>query len=992
MLDMKHYIISLIAVCMFTLGLSAQRVAEYNMVYLDMASGLPNNYVDDIFQDSYGFVWLSTHGEGLVRYDGFTFQNFGVSSVTIPLRSNSCRNVTEDKFKRLWIAFDEGVQVLSLQTMSPVMPDTENEKIASLFKSLRQERCMRSYCDTKGAVWLIMVNHIYRLAFTEDGKISGISSISYTSYAPDLGIADIFRRGTVVMGFGGKVMEIVPQANRLITKDMSRQFPSLNGRYVGDIISYHGKIWLATNAGLFNNGKTNNEYHHSATDNSLQHDLVASLAVSPQGKLLVGTLAGVDIIDGRTGEIEHWNSSSPVNPLSCDFVNHLFCVNGQIWVATETGGITKLVPRKLDFVNYQNVSIFSSSAGKRAVNAMYAEPDGTLWVGVVEGGLNCLPPQSNSFIHYTTSNSNLLHNSVSVLAPDEYGNLWIGTWGGGVCVMNLKDGRIRQLEVDSKHASLLTFVGAMVYDPINDGMWIGANEGLYFYNFSTRNLEEPFKGWREIRGNIGCLITSNNHLLMGGQQGMVDVDLKSRPVMGMSRRGYFKMRQYRYKLDAPQSKIIDKILCFCQTRDGKIWMGSNGYGMYECTFDENDSLTVKNFTMENGLANNVVKGIVEDGRGMLWIATEYGLSIFNPKTQQFNNFYQRDGLLSSQFYFNGAIISQSGIIYLGTDMGLIAAKGEKQPADYKSNLRFTALGVDNQAIFAGSKYLNEDISIAKYIYLHESDKSFTIHFSALNYGSETQGIYSYRMKGLEDEWIQLQPGQHSVRYSTLPAGDYEFMVKYSPSIGSDKEQVISIKVSVTPYFWKSWWFITIIVIGIIALLQYAYLRRLKQIREREVEALYRPIEAALKESNEPGKLQSRIQTILKNQQLYQESLVKTIEMDKEEVKKKAAPFMERIMDIMERNYGNSEFGVQELADAMGMNRSLLSKKLGAETGLPTTQFIRDYRLNVARRLILENVGNRNITEIAYRVGFNDSKYFTRCFTKQYGVSPTNYKE
>lgn len=389
---MKHYIISLIAVCMFTLGLSAQRVADYNMVYLDMASGLPNNYVDDIFQDSYGFVWLSTHGGGLVRYDGFTFQNFGVSSVAIPLRSNSCRNVTEDKFQRLWIAFDEGVQVLSLQTMSPVTPDTENEKIASLFKSLRQERCIRSYCDTKGAVWLIMSNHIYRLAFTEDGKISGISGMNYSSYAPDLGIADIFRRGTVVMGFGGKVMEIVPQANRLITKDMSGQFPSLNGRYVGDIISYQGKIWLATNAGLFNNGKTNNEYHHSATDNSLQHDLVASFAVSPQGKLLVGTLAGVDIIDGRTGEIVHWNSSNLVNPLSCDFVNHLFCVNGQIWVATETGGITRLMPRKLDFVNYQDVSIFSSSAGKRAVNAMYAEPDGTLWVGVVEGGLNCLPP------------------------------------------------------------------------------------------------------------------------------------------------------------------------------------------------------------------------------------------------------------------------------------------------------------------------------------------------------------------------------------------------------------------------------------------------------------------------------------------------------------------------------------------------------------------------------------------------------------------------
>ena len=95
---------------------------------------------------------------------------------------------------------------------------------------------------------------------------------------------------------------------------------------------------------------------------------------------------------------------------------------------------------------------------------------------------------------------------------------------------------------------------------------------------------------------------------------------------------------------------------------------------------------------------------------------------------------------------------------------------------------------------------------------------------------------------------------------------------------------------------------------------------------------------------------------------------------------------------MEENYGNSEFGVQELSDAMGMNRSLLSKRLNSETGLPTSQFIRNYRLDIAKKLIVENVANRNITEIAYRVGFNDPKYFTRCFTKLYGTSPSAYKE
>ena len=401
---------------------------------------------------------------------------------------------------------------------------------------------------------------------------------------------------------------------------------------------------------------------------------------------------------------------------------------------------------------------------------------------------------------------------------------------------------------------------------------------------------------------------------------------------------------------------------------------------------------MKSYTTNNGLANNIVKGIVEDNQGMLWIATDNGLSIFNPKTEAFCSFSREDGLISSQFYFNGAIRNAKGEIFLGTDMGMMAVKGVNRSVHQTGKLCFTELLVDNQPVFAGSDYLEEDISIARKLRIHESDKSFTIHFSALNYGSETQGVYLYRMKGYENDWVQLQPGQHSVRYSTLPAGDYEFEVKYIPSINSDKEQVISVEVEITPYFWKSWWFVSIILIGIIALLQYAYVRRLNKMREEEVEALYRPIEAALKESDEPGKLQNRIQAILENQRRYQESQDKTVLADKEALEKNSISFMDEVMSIMEKNFHNSEFGVQELADTLSMNRSVLSKKLNAETGLPTSQFIRNYRLDLARKMITDNVANRNITEIAYRVGFNDPKYFTRCFTKCYGMSPTSFRD
>ena len=986
---MAKYILSIIAAFFITLSSFAQGglPSRFNVSYLNMAAGMPNNFADDIFQDSYGFVWISTHGGGLVRYDGFNFVNFGLGSNAISLRSNSCRNVYEDHFRRLWIAFEEGPQVLDLNTMQPIVPPCENEKVeAQLKKALKNSSSNRMYCDAKGNIWMISINLLTRFGFNEKGEVNSVLTIDYPFNAPDLGLCDVYRRGTVVLCNNGVVSEFSVKNNQLVARNITSLFAPLENRYAGDIISYHGKIWLATNRGLFNSAKL--QYHCSATDHSLQHEVVTSLAISPDDKLLVGTLCGVDIFNDKTGEIEHWNSASAVNPLSSNFVNSLFAKNGQIWVATETGGVTKLAPRQLQLEFYRHDASNPGSLSPNAVNAMYAAPDGTLWVGTVEGGLNSLAPGGKNFTHYTTANSGLPHNSVSTLAADNRGNLWIGTWGTGFAVMNLKQpGKITPLVVDQKYQHYLYFAGALAYDPINDGMWLGTNDGLFFYDLKHQQITEPFKGCLNVRGCIGALITKDGKLLMGCVQGMVEVNLKSR-----RGKDEFAVQYHPHKLDDPESGVIDKIISFCQTKDGKIWLGSNGYGLYCYYYNKVGKAEVKSFTTNQGLANNTVKGIVEDNQGMLWIATDNGLSVFNPKTETFTSFYKNDGLLSAQFYFNGAIRNAKGEIFLGTDGGMMAVMGVNPSAYYVGKLRFTELLVDNQPVFAGSDYLDDDISIAKEMSIHESDKSFTINFSALNYGSETQGVYLYRMKGYENEWVQLKPGQHSVRYSTLPAGKYEFEVKYTPSIDSDNEQVISIAVKVTPYFWKSWWFITLMVILIIALAQYAYIRKLDKMREREVEALYRPIEAALKESDDPSKLQGRIQMILENQKRYQESQKKTFEADRKEVAEHTKPFMESVMEVMEKNYDNSEFGVQELADALGMNRSILSKKLNAERGLPTAQFIRNYRLDIAKKLIVENVANRNITEIAYRVGFNDPKYFTRCFTKQYGASPSSFKE
>ena len=327
---------------------------------------------------------------------------------------------------------------------------------------------------------------------------------------------------------------------------------------------------------------------------------------------------------------------------------------------------------------------------------------------------------------------------------------------------------------------------------------------------------------------------------------------------------------------------------------------------------------------------------------------------------------------------------------MGSEGGLIEVLGENTESKPNGKLVFTHLMVDNQDVTAGSDYLSFDISIASSIQLRESNRSFSIAFSALDYGNEDQAMFSYRMKGLEDEWTPLMHGEHSVRYNALPAGRYTFEVKYVSPLSAEQYQTASIEVIVNPAFWNSWWFRLLLSILFVVLIIYIYNRWAIRLKQKEAEQLLSPIRKVLEESEDPHQLQSRIQNILDNQERYKQSVTKSVEADKEAVLKSNKPFMERVMEIMETNYANSDFGVQEFCDALGMSRTVASKHLNAQVGVPAGQFIRNYRLNMAKELLSAKTGNRNITEVAYKVGFNDPKYFTRCFTKMFGMSPSSF--
>lgn len=140
-------------------------------------------------------------------------------------------------------------------------------------------------------------------------------------------------------------------------------------------------------------------------------------------------------------------------------------------------------------------------------------------------------------------------------------------------------------------------------------------------------------------------------------------------------------------------------------------------------------------------------------------------------------------------------------------------------------------------------------------------------------------------------------------------------------------------------------------------------------------------------------LLARIANILENRKRYQQKFSYNMNIDELNIEEASndQKFLSKAMQIVKENYKDSYYEVAAFTEAMGVSKSLMNKKMKNLTGQSAGQFIRNYRLNLARELILKNkvTRNKNISEIAYEVGFNDPKYFTRCFTRHFNQTPSS---
>ena len=250
--------------------------------------------------------------------------------------------------------------------------------------------------------------------------------------------------------------------------------------------------------------------------------------------------------------------------------------------------------------------------------------------------MNFYDRKTNTFTYYTVADG-LGFNDVKAIYVDEKLNkVYIGTHAGGFSILDRSSGRIETF----KNLQPPTIANRSIYAIVpteNGDFWLGTLGGVTRFNplqktFTSVIREkngEPFESTRIVT----VFRDSKKRLWFGSEIGLIIYQEEQ--------------NELRRLFLLPSDCLLNQrfINCVYESNDGIFWIGTRS-GIYR--FDENKK-AIKQYTVYDGLPNNVVFGILEDSYGKLWISTDKGLSHFESVTEHFRNFTSNDGLQSNQF-------------------------------------------------------------------------------------------------------------------------------------------------------------------------------------------------------------------------------------------------------------------------------------------------------------------------------------------------------
>lgn len=815
--------------------------SKYNFSFITEETGLPHNYIDDIYKDSQGYIWVATHN-GIGRYNGYQFITFNTQSSAIRLKSNFVHKICEDNNQRLWIGTEEGLNIINLTNYQEVSISTQQyPEIQQIFSSYIET----IYKDKEGGLWIATEKSLWCLKFKGNGEIDNYYHLKHDAQSSIHAIIDL--GWCICAGIDNQIFQIKQSANHeLQTSILSKLLKPFTQDWRILCMETHGDdLWLGTNRGLFkynHNKQSTQRYRYSShRTGMLSQAYITDIKITSKGKVIVSTLNGLNVYNEINDNFLfiRQDNRDPDKSLNNNYINCLFIDGEQIWIGTEIGGINLLTPQCLDTQVWDYNYRKENSLTPNPVTGIREDKAGNLWVGTIEGGLNKKGKNSDEFIHFTFDRhqeTSISTNSINGLLIDSDNHLWAYTWGTGINELDLNIPNNQRFYRHIREDSLGLegdFLSCACEDSLNKGIWFGTTRGLHFYHKSSKRFTRVLfsQSDNEFEGNSSVIIDKSNRLWWGTSEGVFIMDLPS----FKKSHTQFDYTYLKYKLDNPSSMKLEKINCIFEDKDGGIWLGSNGHGLYQAIENETGDFIFKNYTRKEGLSNNYIIGIVEDNYNNLWMPTNYGISRLDRNTLYFTNFTKEDGLPNNHFFNNAYYYSQQDdLLYFGTINGLVAINPQVNLADTrKAQVTISSISISGNVVYPNLGENNTRSQCSESINLHENDHGFTIEFSTLNYGNSSRVKYEYRLKGYEEQWTSTQIGDYRARYNSIPAGNYIFQVRATDEKGHWSEEITEIKVGITPFFYKTGWFYILLILTTGICIYYFFQRRTRLYKQQQ---------------------------------------------------------------------------------------------------------------------------------------------------------------
>lgn len=655
---------------------------------------------------------------------------------------------------------------------------------------------------------------------------------------------------------------------------------------------------------------------------------VSCLSMTRGHTLLVGCDgSGIIAYDTMTGVV------TP-NPFFSNLVNlehgKVFSIiedrHGNIWVAMFQKGVYMQPPLAYGF-GYQGPRLGSrNSIGDFCVNSVLLSREGNMWVGTDKGGLYELDRNGRQLLHLNSP------QTVMSLTEDAAGRIWVGAYTAGCGYV--EDGRYHEFNFGNR-GHLCVF--DVKFD--RDGtMWI-ATMGQGLVRRDAGGTTTVYRAGRSAFYNRKLNSLPNDFI------SSLVVSPDGRRVYVATSIGmacYDKVRK-SWTSEFGINCLKEKEMISCAFVDSKerLWYGCNK-GLW---MRDGKSGKEKFFNADNGLPSGDVSFVTEDRAGHIWVGTSHGLSRLGKGKPV--NYFADNGLQGNEFSSRAVSRNAEATLFIMGGTGGVSWFNPLVVRQPKWTAEVMVTGVESN----DNDVLDDD----SLVFAHD-DNSITFFLSTNTYNDVEQITYAYKLD--DDKWKTLPQGSNQLMFTRLPSGKHRLLVKASRN-GQEtpvREYVVRVRTAWYATVWAKLAYLLLFAL-------FVWLVREDYRHKQHVRNLI-----------------GQIKDIKKFVVPINEDVATQTPDDK---------LIERVMKYINDNLTDSDLSVEKIADAVGISRVHLHRKMKELTGQTPHALIKRLRLRQAAKLLEDP--KQSISDVLYTCGFSNSASFSTMFKGEYGVSPRDYQ-